>query len=322
MNKSKLLLLVVALSAVFLQACAPASYNIKNPSTSEFNYEESGNSSKLELVLNDNRPEDGKTFSYGRLPANLTIDGADLDPIDYLRQNVPEELRARGLDVDITNTNGANVNINKLVMRNHRVSGFSPFVTFTMLSADVETELGDTRLGIFIKRGKVPVWSFDEIVEPTFNEPLDILVKEFASKINIAFDGKSASDSHVQRLTDKITANIENGKTYLDVYQLGFTNNLNAIDPLVKLTKNDKEYIRQAAISSLGILKADDQLEYLISIAENSSLWADRGMALKAIGDIGNENAISYLKEKLASYEGDSDKNAEWSTEIIQLYLD
>jgi len=109
-----------------------------------------------------------------------------------------------------------------MIIKNHRSSGYSPFVTFTLLSADVETPNGKERIAVYIRRAKVPVWSFAEVIDPTFNQPLSLMVKEFSAKISALLFNHKISDSKVEELIAK--------------------------------TSKD-EYVRQAAISSLGILK-------------------------------------------------------------------
>ena len=144
-------------------------------------------------------------------------------------------------------------------MQNMRTNAYTPFITLTYISADVETAGGTKRIGTFVTRGKTPVWSFEEIIEPTFNQPLSLGVQEFASKIaNFAY-GFRASDETVKSLTAKING-ARTPNTFLDVYALGFTNNPAAIDTLVGLAKDEQEYVRQAAISSLGNIGATGPL--------------------------------------------------------------
>jgi hypothetical protein len=39
------------------------------------------------------------------------------------------------------------------------------------LPADVTTDKGMQRIATFIMRRNVPVWSFDEVIDPTYNDP-------------------------------------------------------------------------------------------------------------------------------------------------------
>ncbi|OUR65836.1 hypothetical protein A9Q79_02280 [Methylophaga sp. 42_25_T18] len=317
--------------SALIQACAPAVYNVDGPSTSNISYEELVNEAKADpkdFNLQDKRSEEGKTFSYGVLPAGLKIDGNTIEPISFLKTNTEKELKARGINTSLSSSDGIDIEINKFVIRNHRASGFSPFVTFTMLSGDIVTDSGKERVATFIKRGKVPVWTFDEIIQPTFNEPLDLVVKELAAKINAKMFGRQISDSEVQTLIKKIntetpassdTQNVPHDVKYLDVYQLGFGNNKSAIPALVEMAKSKPEYIRLSAISSLGILGADEEIEFLKSIYSDSKLWQDRAMAIKAIADIGNAEAVAFLDKVYEENQGDS-KDDLWNREIIELY--
>ncbi len=305
-------------SAVFLliQGCAPKGYIVKAPVTSNVNYELATSLAGKNIALTDLREDTDKKFSTGILNAELyTAKDNALDPINYLKQNTELELLSRGIPVSLDNGDALNVDINSVFMKNHRVSGFSPFVTFTMLSADVMVADKKEPIAVFIRRGKVPVWSFDEIIEPTLNEPLSLLVKEFAAKINSTVYKQQISDESVVKLSNKIKA----GGDYLDVYQLGFGNNPSAIEYLKELTESTDEYIRQAAISSLGILKAEGEFEYLKSLYQTGKSWSDRAMALKAIGDLRTESGIAFLREEQKSFI--DDKKKFWVNDLVNLYL-
>ncbi len=255
----------------------------------------------------------------------LTHNGETLDPVNFLAKYTVEELVARGIPVSVGSGDATDVEINKVIMRNYRSMGFSPFTTVTMLSADILADDGDHRVGAFIMRGKVPVWSFNEVIEPTMNQPLELLVKELAAKINMILYGQSASDATVELLIDKVNADPAAALAYLDVYQLGFSNNSAAIDALVEMTGNAHEYIRLAAISSLGTINAQGQVEQLIALFDGDSFWQDRAMAVKSLGDLavlGNERAMMFLQNDVEpKLQGESAPGAEWAREILGLYL-
>lgn len=323
MKKSLPLGLGGVLVALLIQGCAPSSYKVNAPSASEYVYAGAETAAPLELNVKDARAENEKTFSYGILKANLMMNNKLIEPITYISEYTTKELQARGIDAQATDNANVNVSINKLYIRNHRSNGFSPFVTFSLLSADVTTPTGKERVGIFIKRGKVPVWSFDEVIEPTFNEPLSLLVKELAAKINGLTVKQAISNDQVAKLVAEINAQPAPANAYLKVYQLGFGNNKTAIKSLVELSKNADEYVRLAAISSLGILKANSELDYLKGIYTSSSLWQDRGMALKAICDIGTPEALAFAKQAKADLNkpGKDKDDIAWTNEILNLYF-
>ena len=60
------------------------------------------------------------------------------------------------------------------------------------------------------------MWSFDEIIEPTFNEPLNLLTKELAAKINQRVFMLAASDKQVTDLVALITTVRLNGPPRAD----------------------------------------------------------------------------------------------------------
>jgi HEAT repeat protein len=106
---------------------------------------------------------------------------------------------------------------------------------------------------------------------------------------------------------------------------LGFSNNPAAIDALVDMTKSAHEYIRLAAISSLGTINAKGQVEHLIALFNGESIWQDRAMAVKSLGDIavmGDERAMAFLQNDVEpKLQGESAAGAEWVREILGLYL-
>ena len=308
-----------------LQGCAPSVYAVDRPEASPYvlygaeEHEEPG------INIIDRRGDQYTSFTSGALPMGLTHNGDTLDPIDFLAKYTVEELAARGISVSESSSKIADVEINKIVMRNHRTTGFSPFTTVTMLCADIQAPDGEHRAGAFIMRGKVPVWSFNEVIEPTMNQPLELLVKELAAKINMVLYGHSASDETVKMLVDRINANPAAALAYLDVYELGFSNNPMAIEALVEMTSNPHEYIRLAAISSLGTINASGQVEQLIALFNGDSHWQDKAMAVKSLGDIaamGDERAMMFLQNEVEpKLQGESAVGAEWAREILGLYL-
>lgn len=323
MKKSLPLGLGGILVALLIQGCAPSSYKVKSPVASGIEYSGAAASPALTLSVKDARPANDKVFSYGILKANLIMDGTLIDPINYLKDHTIKELQARGVDASAAESGSVDVTVNKLYIRNHRANGFSPFVTMSWLSADVKTTKGTQRVAAFIKRGKVPVWSFDEVIEPTFNEPLSLLVKEFSAKVNQATGNQAISNDEVNKLVSAINAQPAPADAYLKVYQLGFGNNKTAIKPLVELSKSADEYIRLAAISSLGNLKATGEFSYLKNLYATGNNWQDRGMALKAICDLGTPEALAFAKQTKVELEksGKKDNDIAWTVEILDLYL-
>ena len=305
--------------AVF-SACAPSSYVVKPPTPSGIKYETKAAVPKTQLSVIDARRLDDRTFSSGVLPAALVINDAPIDGYKFLAEHLGAELASRGVPVTTTTTDAGvpRLHVRTFRMQNHRVNAYSPFVTFTFLSVDLETTRGKQRYGVFIKRGKVPVWSFDELIEPTLNQPLALAVRELATKIAGTTYGYRASDATVKELVGKLATRTEN--SYLDVYALGFTNNPTAIEPLLKLLDDSDEYVRLAAISSLGTLRATGQVARLKSIYQGQGQWQDRAMAIKAMADIGTAETDAFIEAELKRVSTLTDKDATWTTQILALY--
>lgn len=315
---------VVAVGAlVSAIGCAPTSYQVRAPSPSGLAFRDVGTAA-VRMSVRDARKESEKVFSKGRLPANLSVGDQPIDPPRFLAAQLEQELRSRGIQAEVGTAEGdVRLDLHRFNVLNQRTSGFSPFVTLTFLSADLTGPEGAQRIGVFVKRGKVPVWSFGEVVEPTFNQPLSLVVKELASKIAKLRYGYMASDGAVDELQRKIAARSAGGDTYLEVYALGFTNNPRAIPAVASLVDDPDEYVRLAAVSSLGTLGASSHFDMLRARARNrDGLWQDRAMAIKAIGDLGTPEARKFLQEELEAWQGArADNEASWTSQIIRLYL-
>jgi hypothetical protein len=313
----------LAVAVAALSACAPSAYIVKSPTPSTLPYQASAQPSGP-IALVDERPEADKSkFNTGLLAATLNTDGGTaIDPPEFLAKHLQAELAARGVAAPVsrTATGLPKLHLKTFRMVNHRASGFSPFVTFTYLSADLETAAGSKPIGVFVKRGKVPVMTFDEVVEPTLNQPLSLAVKELAAKIALQLNGARASDTAVDEIAARLAKRDAN--SFLDVYALGFTNNPRAVSTLVGLVGDSDEYVRLAALSSLGTLRATGQLQMLKGLYENrSGLWQDRAMALKAIADMDTPESREYVAAETKRWEAAGGGNeASWTLQLLKLY--
>lgn len=326
-NKFKIVVAITATSMMLLSGCAiNMQVPIKDPVPSNVTYNKSNTSTPITLSFKDDQPvADKAKILTGTIPMQMIYEGKPFDATPWVAQHTVKEMTARGLPVTLSSdtANNPNILIKRLHIENHRVNGFSPFVTFTSLRADVITPHGVQRVTAYIKRGKVPVWSFNEIIDPTYNTPLALVTKELAAKLNQQLFGQVVNDSQVQDLITNINKNggIQDD-AYLDVYQLGYSNNPIAIPELVKLSTHSNEYVRLAAISSLGIIKATDQFDLLKKLYETKTgLWQDRAMALKAIGDLNTPKSGDYLQKEWSQFQNRTDKEALWTKEILALYL-
>ena len=214
-------------TAALLSACAPSSYLVKKPAPSGI--AGAGTTpAPTTWAIQDDRKGAERDFITGTLTTGLRTDAGPIQPVPFLAEQLQAELTSRGLAVQVREAGAGaapNLFLQSFRMQNHRANGFAPFVTFTYLSADVDTPAGKKRVAAFVKRGKVPVWSFEEIIEPTLNQPLSLAVKELATKIAAQAYGWRASDAQLNALLAKVgpAAKLE-GDAHLDVYALGFSN--------------------------------------------------------------------------------------------------
>ena len=269
----------------------------------------------------DARTEVPEFFGSGRANIVIRLDGEEVDPVELLREQVAREMQARGLGDRIGSTGSVELEVQTFKSVNHQFSGYSPFVTFTLLGGRLRTPTGSEPLCVFVKRGKVLVLSVTEAFEPNFQEPIGVLVREVVAKVNRSYYGGRLADDHVQSLIGAIGSGPATRDTWLDIYELGFSNNPNAAPAIARLTDHGEEYSRLAAISSLGTLRATEHRPLLGEIHRGARMWQDRAMALKAIGDLGTPEAYAYLRAERDRLENESGMETEWTLEIFDLYL-
>ena len=212
-----------------LTACAPQAYLLKNPQPSGLRAPVALAAGET-LTLVDARQGAERDFNTGTLPATLQADGAAIDPPAFLATHLQAELASRGLGLKLRKDASGSpmLKLHSFRVVNHRSNGFAPFVTLTYLAADIDTPTGTQRVAAFVRRGKVPVWSFDEVVEPTFNQPMSLAVKELASKIASRRYGYQGSDAQVEALIAKLRGP-RSPESFLDVHALGTLHNAKAL---------------------------------------------------------------------------------------------
>jgi hypothetical protein len=237
--------------------------------------------------------------------------------LDFMGENIAKEFRSRGINMSYLEDGAGDLilKVKKYRIRNLRTTGFSPYWTYTTFSGDVESSGKSKIAAFYFKRGKVPVWSFNEVEEPCYNVPVSLMVKEVASKINRYYFGLRAPEEKVDHLVDNIR-NRFNEDSFMQVLELGYTNNPSAVAPLVELTSHSDSMVRACAICSFGVLGAVDQFEFLQQKYRTSESL-EKHMALKAIGDLGTPEAMDFLRSVKESDDYDDDVIGN----IVDLYL-
>lgn len=312
------------ISLVMLSGCAPSTYTLATPTPSSIVFSTTTEYQPSANVIDERRSAD-MDFHVGVLSATLINEGKPVDPVEFLARNVEKELKARGVNVAFSTGKedeaDVSVKLLKFRVRNHRASGFSPYYTFTTISADIVVAGKTSRIAAYFKNGKIPVWSFDEVIEPCYTIPVNMVIKEFASKFNRLTANAHISDVEVDAIVSNINDNYSETTSYLEVYKLGFGNNKRAIPHLVELTKHQNNQVRIAALSSLGTIGAVEQFDSLTQVYDRSE-WHERVAALKSIGDFGTPEAIAFVKDALRQLQTTSaDANDKYIIEVASLYL-
>lgn len=288
-------------------------FYIKTPAPSSIIYDQKYQEVTI-LKINDQRIGEDKKISAGTL--SVVLKNME-NEMSFLGNNIEKALRSRGINLKYKNENGKKLllNIHKYRIRNLRTTGFSPYWTFTTFSGDLIINGKSQKITFYFKIGKVPVWAFSEVEEPCYNVPVSLMVKEIASKINRYYFGLQAPSDKINLLLDDINNNF-NEFSYLKVLELGYTNNRDAIDPLIKLTNHKDSMVRVCAISSLGVLGAVEKFDFLKNVY-NTTESIEKSMALKSIGDLDTSQAIEFMKFVKES----SDYQDKMIREVVDLYI-
>lgn len=307
MKKNNLFTLVAFLIGILslLTGCG-LNFTIKNPVVSTITYD-SQNATPATLTIVDGRTGMDSYFLLGQIGAGARMSERSLvkldnveDPLIFLATNLEKEMTGRQIPVKCVvskkKTDGLTLTVHRYQIASIRATSFSPWESLHIFSGTLSDGGKETIIKSYFYNGKVPVWSMDEILDPCFNIPMSIIIKDVASKINQAAFHLSASDQKVAVLSEQINGRIS-GKDYTDfwkVLELGYSNNPRAVEPLKKFTQTGDEFFRACAVSSLGTLGASGEFEFLKKVY-NDGWYNDRYMALKAIGDLGTVEALKVL---------------------------
>jgi hypothetical protein len=314
--------LPITLTALLLASLGSAcgvTYKIHAPTPSSLRYVGTPAAQRLSVV--DQRPHDLE-FSDGRVSVDFEFDGfqGEHRELEYLQQAVESELAVRGIPV----SGGAQaqpitVQVRDFGVRNRRVTGWSPMVTYTRFSADFTRGSQTVRVAAYSKQVKMPVWGMGELEEPCFNRPLHLVAGELAAKLNQLFVGARVDAAQLAAL--KSRAETATGDALLRVVnELGWSNHPDALVPLVQLAKSESEEVRGAALGAIGTLGSTESFGPLQQIYQAAQTDTDRYLALKAIGDLANTlpEALAFLNQVHVS-PGDHESDI---VEITKLYLD
>jgi hypothetical protein len=307
---TKIVCLIVV--AVFFAGCA-ISYTVKEPIPSSIDYGRK-DINPVTLTIIDKRTGSDSIFLAKVIgiggsmsdSVSIKIDTME-DPVGFFAHQLETELISRGIPakcvVGKTATEGLVLLINKYQIVNVRATGFSPWEACHVFYGTIVMDKQEKAIKTYFYNGKTPVWDMKEVEEPCFTIPVSIIIKDVASKINRAVFNLRASDGKIDELTAQIDAEIGKDKKnpydrpFWKVLELGYTNNLKATEPLKKYTQDSDEFFKSCALSAIGTLGAEGQLEYLIQQYSGAGGYNDKYMAAKAIGDIGTPAALQVLQD-------------------------
>jgi hypothetical protein len=103
----------------------------------------------------------------------------------------------------------------------------------------------------YFHAGKVPIWGMSEIVQPTYNYPMSVVIKEIATKLNGLYFHSSPPGDLVRRKIDEIKKE-PNLDTIMDLAFLGSADALPALESLVKTSTSGN--VVTYALDAIGII--------------------------------------------------------------------
>lgn len=315
---------IIILIALSFQACvSKIPVELKEVEQSKNDYDVKGEETVKQVSLQNNLSLEDKVITgiFEEI-MHLQQNEKDIENYAFVKDAMIAEFKARNLPINFIDNENNEIKIDKFELFTHRSSGFSPLVTFSMLKVSAVIDGKKKEFSSIVKRGKVPVWQFKEVNDPCFNEPIMIMIKEIVAKINKEYFNYKLSDNRIAQVENSILKGIENKDplNYMNIYELGFSNNKKALDTLISYSNNSDEYLRLASISMLGLIGGESQFEYLVSKYKNSKIWQDRALALKAIGDIKTKRAKEFIEKEYNTWKVDDSKEGKWHKMLIEVY--
>jgi hypothetical protein len=237
---------------------------------------------------------------------NFKLSGIEA-PVAYLAESLGAEFAARGYPVTVVTDPTAPADAELRVTRFRIISRRGYF-----------TEVAHQFRGVLTSGSReqpILAYFFDSKASmgessrrELFTQQESILVREIASKVNRAAFGFRSGDEVVARLLERAKPKErQDDGPFWEILELAGTNNPAAMEPLRKYVASPDEFVRMVALDAIGILGPQGQREFLESrFAVLDS--KDKFMALKAIGDAGDEDSLQFVRKQAGSplYEGEA----------------
>ncbi len=296
-------------------------YTVEDPPAPGFTYQNVDKKPIVMKVLDERDSVKYMVGISGLQRADLSLENVQ-DPVVWLSNELVKEFNARGLPMqlaakDSTTPADLTLTVKRYQLINHRASGYSAWESYNVFLGQVTMGTKSCTIPSFFFNSKIPVWSMDEIQKPCVSDPMGVVVKDVASKINQCTFSYGASDVEVQRLAAAVSSAVAaNTKTAcFPLTDLGSTNNPAAMPTLKKFAEHDDSFVHNCAVSAIGTLGAQGQFEFLDGRFKAFS-GNDRVMPLKAIGDIGTSPAQDFLRQVQRSKLYNDENGVKYCTDL------
>lgn len=239
-------------------------------------------------------------FVWGRYEkVHLTFAQGGGDPLAFLAESIASELSKHGIPASTkpdSDGETMKLRIETFDIRNRQTTGFSPMVTLTHLRI-VATYQGKSQVitgfavhaKVLKRKRDTETWTY------LYSDPLHLVVREAAAKLNRSFWGLSVPDAKVDEL---IASKAKAGHSAIisRLADIASTNTQRATQYLSTLTADGHQTVRRTALWGLGVLGMKSAVPFLKKAALDGDA-ANVYLAVKSLSDIGGNEASAAIKE-------------------------
>lgn len=297
--------LVLLTGAVFfvasfaaLTAHAGVDHEVSALESADFKY--AGKSpAPVRIVVEDARQRK-EPFVWGRYAkVHLTFAQGGNDPLAFLGESIAGELSKHGIPASAKADAGGEtvkLRVEAFDVRNRQTTGFSPMVTLTHLRI-VATYRGKSQViagfavhaKVLKRKRDTDTWTY------LYTDPLHLVVREAAAKLNRSFWKLSAPDAPVEALIAS-TPKPGHSAIIARLADIACTNNQRAADYLSTLTADGHQSVRRTALWGLGVLGMKSAVPFLLKAGLEGDA-ANVYLAVKSLSDIGGDEADAAIKK-------------------------
>jgi len=304
-DRIRKLLFVLLSSAAFLavslaatSAYAGVDHEVAAVESADFKYAGPAPAS-VRILVEDARQRKGP-FVWGRYEkVNLTFAQGGSDPLAFLGESIANQLSEHGIPASTKPDAGGEamkLRVETFDIRNRQTTGFSPMVTLTHLRI-VATFAGKSQVitgfavhaKVLKRKRDTGTWTY------LYTDPLHLVVREAAAKLNRSFWNLSVPDAAVEAL---IAAKPKPGYSGIvsRLADVACTNNQRAAEYLSTLTADGQQSVRRTALWGLGVLGMKSAVPFLKKAGLRGDA-ADVYLAVKSLSDVGGDEAAAAIKE-------------------------